>query len=326
MSKIDLHKLVCMLSAEAFSSGEEISNHFGVSRTAVSKQLKQLQEAGLDLFSVNRRGYKLHQPLELYDEVLLKQYLLNSESDLLEILFVTNSTNDHVKENVTVLSDGHVCIAEAQKSGKGRQGKSWFSPFGANVYLSMKWGFSQGFQSLSGLSLAIGVCLLRIIRTLVDSPVTLKWPNDVYVAGQKVAGILIEVSGNQDGSCDAIVGVGINLNMPNADDIDQPWTDIARHATRGRTVTKNHLVAELINELRKTLDCFASTGLESFLDDWEAHDHFIGQPISLLIGKKELKGIARGISETGALLVDIDENGNTVRKSFFGGEISVRAN
>lgn len=186
----------------------------------------------------------------------------------------------------------------------------------------MKWGFINGFQSLSGLSLAIGVALLRVIKRYVSSEVSLKWPNDVYIQGEKVAGILIEVSGNPDGSCDAIVGVGLNLNMPEADSITQPWTDLASHLNK--PMDKNRVVADLINELRQTLREFCVAGLSQFVADWEAHDHFRDSDIKLLIGQREINGIARGISDTGALLVDVNDDGKISRQSFFGGEISVR--
>lgn len=322
MSKIDPHRLVSLLSSESFTSGEELASHFNVSRAAVAKHIKQLQEAGLDIYTVNRRGYKLQSSTELYNEEQIRRKLHNASTNLLKTLFITDSTNDYVKEKAGALQDGFVCIAEAQKQGKGRQGKNWFSPFGANIYLSMKWGFPLGFQSLSGLSLAVGVAVLRVVDNLVKERTSLKWPNDIYIAGKKAAGVLIEVSGNPDGSCDAIVGVGVNLNMPTNDNIDQPWTDLASNTEHN--IDKNHLVADLINQLRIAIADFSINGLNSFTREWELSDHYKDQPIILLMGKNQISGIARGISSSGALIVDIEEDGKTVRKEFFGGEISVR--
>lgn len=322
MSKIDPYQLVSQLSADTFVSGEELASYFGVSRAGIAKHIKQLQDAGLEIFSVNRRGYKLQSKVDLYQKEIIQASLNNPSESLFKLLFITDSTNEHVKADAIHLQDGYACIAEAQKQGKGRQGKQWFSPFGANVYLSMKWGFPLGFQSLSGLSLAVGVSVLRVVQELVNAPVTLKWPNDIYIAGKKAAGVLIEVSGNPDGSCDAIVGVGLNLSMPANEMIDQPWTDLASNAADN--IDKNRLVAALINELRGSLQEFSTSGLSSFSSEWVAHDHFKDQSITLLLGKNQLNGIARGISSSGALLADVEENGEVIRKEFFGGEISVR--
>lgn len=322
MSKIDPYQLVAQLSADNFVSGEMLASLFEVSRAAVAKHIKQLNDAGLEIFSVNRRGYKLKNTVNLYNKESLQTWMHNPSDSLIDVLFITDSTNDYVKEKASRCADGYVCIAEAQKQGKGRQGKNWFSPFGANIYLSMKWGFPLGFQSLSGLSLAVGVSVLRVVQGLVSPAVTLKWPNDIYVGGEKAAGVLIEVSGNPDGSCDAIIGVGLNLKMPENNMIDQPWTDLASNADQ--SIDKNKLVADLINQLRFSLNEFAASGLSSFIKEWEAHDHFKGQAITLLLGKSQLNGIARGIASSGALLVDVEENGEVIRKEFFGGEISVR--
>lgn len=322
MNKVDLHRMVGLLSSDSFTSGEELASHFGVSRAAIAKQLKVLQDSGLEIFSVNRRGYKLKEAVELYDQAKLNKSLSDPSTDLLDILFITDSTNDYIKENANTLGDGFVCIAEAQRQGRGRQGREWFSPFGASIYLSMKWGFPLGFQSLSGLSLAVGVCASRVISKWVEEEVTLKWPNDIYIAGKKAAGVLIEVSGNSDGSCDAIIGIGVNLHMPDTNDIDQPWTDLAKH-TPG-AISKNLVVAALINELRVALTEFSHNGLATFMEEWQEQDHFKDQNITLILGKNQVTGVARGISTSGALLVDIEDEGKTVRKEFFGGEISVR--
>ena len=323
MSKIDGYQLLERLSTEHFTSGEDMANEFGVSRTAIAKQIKQLQELGIDIYSVQRRGYKLNNKPQLYRRENILNHLTQPDDSLLELPFVIDSTNDAVKQRASQLSDGFVCVAEAQKKGKGRQGKAWFSPLGSSIYLSMKWGFSNGFQSLSGLSLAIGVSIVRVVKQWVNCAVSLKWPNDVYLNGEKVAGILIEVSGNPDGSCDAIIGVGMNIRLPEDNPIDQPWTDLQTHSRE--LIDKDKLVAQLINEMRGTLDEFVVSGLSGFVAEWEEHDHFRDKPIKLLMGQNQVTGVACGISGSGALIVETLELGQQVRKEYFGGEISVRS-
>ena len=322
MSKIDPFQLLNLLSADQFCSGEDIAKNLGVSRTAIAKQIKMLQESGVEIYSVHRRGYKLQASPLLYDKARVLALLEWDDEALLDIQFIVDSTNELVKARVNQLDNGHTCIAEAQKQGKGRQGKVWHSPLGTSIYLSMKWGFPLGVQSLSGLSLAIGVSIVRVLTPLVTAPVSLKWPNDVYVDGKKIAGVLIEVVGNTDGSCEAIIGVGLNLRVPDNTVIDQPWTDLCQHTEQ--SVDKSEFVAGLINELRKTLLIFSETGLADFVADWESHDHFRDRHIKLLLGQNAIKGTARGISHSGALLVDVETSDGKERREFFGGEISVR--
>lgn len=322
MSRIDHSELIKSLSASQFVSGEELANRFGVSRTAIAKQIKLLQEHGVDIFSVHRSGYRLGKDIELLQSDILLPQLIQQDSAMLHVDSLIDSTNDYVKERVNGLPDGFVCLAQGQKKGRGRQGKTWVSPFGSNLYLSMKWHFEMGFQSLSGLSLAIGVATVRTIKPFVTLPVSLKWPNDVYIDAKKVSGTLVEVSGNSDGSCDAIIGIGLNVNMGESKEIDQPWTDLTRNSQK--LINKNTLAATFINNLRQTVAQFSSEGLAPFVEEWEDHDHFRDKSIFIVNGKNQYQCIARGISPTGALLVDVAEGDKIVRKELFGGEISVK--
>ncbi|BDX05098.1 bifunctional biotin--[acetyl-CoA-carboxylase] ligase/biotin operon repressor BirA [Planctobacterium marinum] len=323
MSKIEPGHLLNQLSTKHFVSGEELAQRFGVSRTAIAKQVKILQEYGVDIFSVQRSGYKLGREVTLIEKSQVIEGLANKQSSLLCVESLIDSTNDFVKERVSTLEDGFVCIAQGQKQGRGRQGKKWISPFASNLYLTMKWRFQLGFQSLSGLSLAIGVATVRTIKPLVKLPVTLKWPNDVYINGQKVSGTLVEVSGNPDGSCDAIIGIGLNVNMPQVEGIDQPWTDLQSNTSDAINI--NRLTASFVNNLRTIVSEFATEGFSPFVSEWEAHDHFRDKEILVINGKNQTSCVSRGISSSGALVVEVMEDGITKTKELFGGEISVRS-
>lgn len=323
MSKIALGSLLKRLSTQHFVSGEDLAHQFGVSRTAIAKQVKILQEYGVDIFSVQRSGYKLGREITLIEKSQVLEGLVEKEPSLLCVESLIDSTNDFVKERVSTLNDGFVCIAQGQKQGRGRQGKKWVSPFASNLYLTMKWRFQLGFQSLSGLSLAIGVATVRTIKPVVNMPVTLKWPNDVYINGQKVSGTLVEVSGNSDGSCDAIIGIGLNVHMPQVIGIDQPWTDL--HSNTSNTPDINKLTANFINNLRAIVSEFAAEGFSPFVSEWEAHDHFKDKEILVINGKNQTSCVSKGISASGALVVEVVEKGITETKELFGGEISVRS-
>ena len=121
-----------------------------------------------------------------------------------------------------------VCFAEHQSAGKGRRGRQWVSPFGSNIYMSILWRFQQdGIACTAGLSLAVGVAVIRALKTYGFNEVGLKWPNDIYCQGKKLGGILIEVSGEADGPCAVIIGLGLNLFLPEI---------------QGQTITRHGLI------------------------------------------------------------------------------------
>ena len=127
---------------------------------------------------------------------------------------VIDSTNQYLLERVNTLSSGESCLAECQTAGRGRRGKPWVSPFGCQLILSMYWRLEQGMAAAMGLSLAVGVAVVEALESLGYPGVALKWPNDLYYQGRKLAGILVEMSGSAGASCHLVIGVGLNLAMP----------------------------------------------------------------------------------------------------------------
>ena len=300
-----------------FHSGQELGAALGISRMAISKHIHALQELGVDIFSVKGKGYRLSKPLQLLDKE--KILSLSHTAVELDVLNVIGSTNDYVKARGAKNSNGFTCVAEAQTSGRGRQGRKWVSPFGASIYLSMFWSFANGYQSVTGLSLAIGVAVNRALNELNIPGCQLKWPNDIYLDGKKLAGVLIEIEGQPDAWCHSIIGIGLNISLPeNVQEIDQPWADLNQDELN--PVERNQLCAILLRHLHQALLEFENTGLEPFVDEWMAADFFANQRVKLLMGENVVQGIARGINKYGALQLDISGE----IKSFYGGEISVR--
>ncbi|XOV79508.1 MAG: bifunctional biotin--[acetyl-CoA-carboxylase] ligase/biotin operon repressor BirA [Aestuariibacter sp.] len=318
------NEIVKLLSANEFLSGEELGDELGMSRAAISKHVKGLQQVGLDIFSVPGRGYKLASGIDIlcYDKI---SSMLGSHAGGLDVCNIVSSTNDIVKEDIRLKSNGHVCIAEAQTDGRGRRGRQWYSPFGANIYMSMVWHFENGFQAMSGLSLAIGVALCEALDDLGITGAQVKWPNDLLIANKKVAGVLIETEGYSDGSCSAIVGCGINFKM--ADDIatiDQPWTDLTSHANE--QVDRNLVVAKIVEKLRRTLGCFERDGFGQFKALWEAKHAFANKTVCLTSGMNKFVGVAKGVDHSGALIIEcINDAGTPELQHFHGGEVSVRS-
>lgn len=319
-----LHKL----SSGEFCSGEMLGQRFGVSRSAIAKHVKSLQALGLDIFSVTGKGYKLAHEIRLFEKEALLEKLPSYKPDDIHLIPVVDSTSDYLKQllsdNVDI-KQGTLCLAEAQTAGRGRQGKRWVSPFGCSLYCSFYWQFNGGFQAVSGLSLAIGLAVVETLKQLGAKDLGLKWPNDIYHQGKKLAGILVDVDGQIHGNCQCVIGLGINMALPNnVESIDQPWSDLSQ--ALDVIPDKNHLAAALIEALNRTMEQFQEHGLKPFVEKWNEFDVFSDSEVALIMGENRIVGIAKGIDNTGAVKLEItDEQGQKVIRSFFGGEISVRA-
>ncbi len=304
------------LSTGDFISGEELGEQLGVSRAAISKHIKGIQDWGIDIFRVQGKGYQLSQPLQLLDESILKASL-NTPVELIPII---DSTNQYLLDRVDNLESGSVCIAEYQAKGIGRRGREWVSPFGSNLYMSMFWRLDAGMAAAMGLSLVVGVAIVEALEKLGLNGVKLKWPNDLYYQDRKLAGILVEMSGQAGGAANLVIGMGMNLMMSGqTEGITQPWASLAEVADKEH-IDRNQLAITMINTLNNALNDYEIYGMSGFVERWNRLDNFLGRPIKLIMGPREITGIAKGINEQGAVLLET-ENGV---ESFIGGEISLR--
>ncbi|GAB2687646.1 bifunctional biotin--[acetyl-CoA-carboxylase] ligase/biotin operon repressor BirA [Aliiglaciecola sp. 3_MG-2023] len=302
-----------------FHSGEVLGKELGLSRAAVSKHIKGLCDLGLDIFSVTGKGYRLAKPLTLLEHRKIAQLLPQIMQSQINVQNVIDSTNQFIRDMKVTPSNGYVCLAEAQTAGRGRRGRTWVSPYGSSIYMSMFWSFAGGYQAINGLSLVIGIAVVRALQTLSVKGAMLKWPNDVYLQDKKLAGILVEVEGQMGSACDCILGIGLNIDLPTKDlEIDQPWIDLAQ--ATGLVIDRNKLAATLIDELIKALVIFETKGLTPFISQWADLDYFYNKPVKLMIGNQCVFGKVKGIDNDGALLLERDGKIET----YHGGEISVR--
>lgn len=309
-------KLAALLADGEFHSGEHLGEALGMSRAAVNKHIQTLKSWCLDVFTVTGKGYSLAAPLQLLDEALIQAHL---ETPGIAVIPVIDSTNQYLLDRMNQLESGFACVAEYQQAGRGRRGRKWFSPFGANLYLSMYWRLEQGPAAAMGLSLVIGIVMAEVIQSLGAENVRVKWPNDLYLNDRKLAGILVELTGKTGDAAQIVMGAGINLGMrgEGTSEINQGWINLQE---AGVTIDRNQLAASIINSLRAALPLFERDGLAPFVHRWEKLDNFINRPVKLLIGEREIYGIARGIDKQGGLL--LEQEG--VIKSWVGGEISLR--
>ncbi|WP_414931770.1 bifunctional biotin--[acetyl-CoA-carboxylase] ligase/biotin operon repressor BirA [Vibrio europaeus] len=306
------------LSQGGFHSGEELGDKLGVSRAAISKHIKGIQAWGVDVFRVQGKGYQLAKPMQLLD----KEILQNSLTNRVELIPIIDSTNQYLLDRVDSLESGSVCLAEYQAKGRGRRGREWVSPFGSNLYLSMFWRLDAGMAAAMGLSLVVGVAIVESLEEMGLTGVKLKWPNDLYYQDKKLAGILVEMSGQAGAAANLVIGMGLNLMMSEATEgITQPWVCLDEVADN-QQIDRNQLAISMITTLHKALDDYELYGMAGFVERWNRLDNFINRPVKLLMGPREISGIARGINEQGAVLLET-ENG---LETFIGGEISLRPN
>ena len=217
------------------------------------------------------------------------------------------------------LDSGTVVVAEMQQAGRGRRGRVWQSPFGANLYYSYFWRLDDGLQAAMGMSIAVGLAVYDTLKALYQLDIELKWPNDIYLNKEKLAGVLVELDGQPQGPCQLVIGVGINLQMPTSysQQIDQAWTDLSQHSQQ---IDKNQLVAHLTYHLEQRLAQYSQTGLHDMYQQWNELNAFAGQCVELNTGHRSWRGICEGIDPQGG--IRIRQDGEV--KSYYGGEISLR--
>ncbi|MFZ2725897.1 MAG: bifunctional biotin--[acetyl-CoA-carboxylase] ligase/biotin operon repressor BirA [Methylococcaceae bacterium] len=315
-----------------FHSGTELALALDSSRAAVWKHIESLSELGLGHVAVRGKGYKLTRPLELLSAEKITAQLNAPANTLLQTLELhdqLDSSNTYLLEQAKQgATSGTVCFTEHQSAGKGRRGRHWISPFGSNIYLSMLWQFSQGSSALAGLSLAMGVAVLNALHEhgeFLQTPLAigLKWPNDIIGNGKKLGGILIEISGENDGLCTAVVGLGLNLAMPKiaGEHINQAWTDLSQ-LTGKKSLARNQLAATLLNHCLPVLASFEQVGLSAYLEQWRSYDALANQSATVFIGEQRIEGIVRGIDDNG--LLRLQRSDGTIQ-SFASGELSFSA-
>ncbi|RBW51357.1 biotin--[acetyl-CoA-carboxylase] ligase [Marinobacter sp. F3R11] len=313
--------LVSLLSDGQVHSGERLAAELGVSRTAIWKQVRRALDEGFDIETVRGRGYRLLTPVDLLDADAILGELVEAHRNLisLTVLDEVDSTNTEIQRRVSKgVSGVPVVIADCQTMGRGRRGRPWRSPRGQNLYLSLGLTFQGGFAVLDGLSLALGVVVAETLDNLGVPGVRLKWPNDIFLPDGKLGGILVELQGElQEGVVQIIAGIGINVHMSQAEDVDQAWSSLSKISPQGAW-SRNQIASALIAALLKGAETFSEKGFSAFREAWQARDLFEGQ--QLVAQGSGAIGIGCGVDEQGNYLVQADSGMVPVRA----GEISLR--
>jgi len=313
------YKILPFLQDGKFHSGAILAKSLEISRSNIWKGIQFLRGLGLPIQAVTGRGYRWHVPTELLDKMCIMKMLSPQVLAYLyqvDLFHVVTSTNDYLMQRVADLESGTVCLAEAQTQGKGRQGKKWISPYGANIYLSLYHCFPKKLLDLSGLSLVVALAILEMLQGVGPLPLALgiKWPNDVWFENKKLAGILIESLPRQD-TTDIVIGIGLNVRLPFT---HQEGADL--QSIFPCVPSRNQLLANLLNTLVPHLILFQQEGFSAFQAAWTEYDLLRNKKVQLKSKQNTQVGWAEGVNERGELCVRIDG----VLKAIRYGEISVR--
>lgn len=320
-------QIITILADGRFHSGEKLAKSLGVTRSAIWKIIHDMERFDIPIFSLPKKGYQIPDGVELLDETKIRQQLSNvaaTKIPLIEIFDSIPSTNEYLlaktKNNQSL--SGQICLAEHQSAGYGRRGREWYSPFGSNLYFSMVWDFGKDPAEISGLSLALAVAIVRTLKHFqIENHLQLKWPNDILWNYKKLGGVLLEITAQPHEKTKVVIGVGLNVNMPkyNAARISQPWTDLK--SILRKNVSRNLVVAILINNFVETLEQFNTKGLSAFLAEWQKYDATFEKNVVIQTPQHTQQGVACGVSEKGELLLRNAENQVT---KIMSGEVSLR--
>lgn len=311
--------LLKLLKDGRFHSGQTLGATLGVSRSAIWKQLQQLEaEFGVSIHKVRGRGYQLATPLLFLDA----EAIVAATTDDPWPVQVHDSIDSTNAEAMRMIAAGvhapFLVTAERQTAGRGRRGRKWVSPFAQNLYYSLVLRIDGGMRQIEGLSLVVGLAVMHALRESGVSTAGLKWPNDVLVGRQKIAGILLELVGDPADVCHVVIGVGINVNMQTSQEVDQQWTSMQLQT--GRAVDRNALAASLNNNLRPLLVRHRRAGFSALKGEWEQYHLWQGRVASLVAGNAVIEGTVLGVDAQGALRLKVGDE----EKIYSGGELSLR--
>ena len=310
-------------SADGYISGQELCNRFGVSRTAVWKAINQLKEAGYEIEAQQNKGYRLMAAPDLMTEAEIKS-LMHTEWVAKEVLYfdTIDSTNTKAQELAEKgYPSGTLVVADKQESGKGRRGRSWVSPSGTGIFMTLMIKPDINPNNASMLTLVAALAVAKAITSVTGEEALIKWPNDIVVNGKKVCGILTEMNAQFDYINHIVVGIGINVhNESFPEEISQMASSLMIEAG-GKRFHRAQIIAETMSYFEQYYDTFLKTqDLSALVREYDELLVNRNKSVRVLDPKEPFDGKAMGITPQGELIVDTWES----RKLVSSGEVSVR--
>lgn len=310
-------------SADGYISGQELCNRFGVSRTAVWKAINQLKEAGYEIEAQQNKGYRLMTAPDLMTEAEIKS-LMHTEWVAKEVLYfdTIDSTNTKAQELAEKgYPSGTLVVADKQESGKGRRGRSWVSPSGTGIFMTLMIKPDINPNNASMLTLVAALAVAKAITSVTGEKALIKWPNDIVINGKKVCGILTEMNAQFDYINHIVVGIGINVhNESFPEEISQMASSLMIEAG-GKRFHRAQIIAETMSYFEQYYDTFLMTqDLSALVREYDELLVNRNKSVRVLDPKEPFDGKAMGITPKGELIVDTWES----RKLVSSGEVSVR--
>ena len=305
------------LNRGADSSGQKLAEKLGVSRNAIWKTINLLKKDGYEILSSTNKGYRLADGSDLLSAEGIKGYLSGKAKELPVFYFKTiDSTNSEAKRKLAAgLRGDALIVSECQTQGHGRNGHAFYSP-STGAYMTLVLHLDASLENTVCITAATAVAVIRAIEALTDKKPKIKWVNDIFLNGRKIAGILTEaITSFEEGTVQCvIIGIGINVKPT---DFPQEIKNTAT-SLEPSGVTRNQIAAEVTNRLLQVLGNLSD---RSFLDDYREHSMVIGKEIDYYKDNKVYRATAIGISDNGGLII---QNGNGTREVIQNGNISIR--
>ncbi|MFM2485502.1 bifunctional biotin--[acetyl-CoA-carboxylase] ligase/biotin operon repressor BirA [Celerinatantimonas yamalensis] len=309
-------ELLNYLSDGHFYSGQLLAQHLNVSRTSIATYIHQLQAMGVDIYSVKGRGYCLAHSISMLDLDKLQPHIKAPIHLFSEIA----STNSWMMGRLNDLSHGELVSCDYQNAGRGRRGRSFHSAVAGQLPFSIHWQHEGNLDGLQGLSLVVGIAVAQTLREMGYTTVGLKWPNDIYAGYEKLAGILIEMTGQPQQLVHIVAGIGINVRLGDVSaGIDQKVADLSR--LQEQIVDRNDLLVRCYQALNQAYQQFSENGLVPFIEQWNELDIFHGEAVKLIFSDgRTVEGNVSGVDSQGNLLL----KQNHEIHAFSAGEVSLR--
>ena len=315
--------LKMLRSSSEYTSGQSICNTLGVSRTAVWKYINQLKEDGYVIDALQNKGYHISEYPDVMTEVelgsLFENEFIGSEIHFYDQIDSTNNEARKIAENGA--QHGTLVITECQNGGRGRRGKTWISPSGSGIWMSIILRPEMEPYNASMLTLIAALAATSAIRKCCGTECYIKWPNDIVLNGKKICGILTEMSAEPDAVNYVVIGIGINVNTT---EFDEEIKAVASSlfAETGQKIKRSMLVAAFATEFEKYYDIFIQTqDMSHLVEEYNSMLINAGKEVTITDSKGAFSGIAIGTDNKGQLIVTC-EDGSV--KNIIAGEVSVR--
>jgi len=307
-----------------YLSGEEISRQLSVSRTAIWKQMQTLKQAGYEIEAHPRRGYRLKNRPDLLLPYEISDTLSTKILGQGEIYYFSeiDSTNIEAKKHANLgCPEGSIVLAETQNGGRGRLSRSWFSPTGKGIWLSVVLRPSFYPYDAPKCTLMAAVAVTKAIRNVTGVECGIKWPNDILYQGKKVVGILTEMSAEFDAINHVVIGMGINVNIKEQE-FPAELIDVATSLSviTGHDISRLALLHAVLAQLENAYDGVIQRGFSEMLDEWRELSVTLGKKVNVVGCGREFSGLAVDIDNDGALLVQTDD----ALEKVLAGDVSIR--